>query len=178
MEWLDPVYASGHWVPELVKLAGGRDELGNERGESIRISWKDVVDYAPEVLIIMPCGFNLRQTMQQIWGVFGTRESPFYELPAVRNGRVYGVDANSYFARPGPRVVEGAEILAHVIHPEAFGDLDNENVVQKVDVDLLRGLLKEGKDYYLEDEALVFTADYLRRRGYCCDSGCRHCPYN
>jgi iron complex transport system substrate-binding protein len=177
MEWLDPVYASGHWVPELVTLAGGRDELGKERGESIRISWKDVVDYAPEVLIIMPCGFNLRQTMQQIWSVFGARESPFYELPAVRAGRVYGIDANSYFARPGPRVVEGAEILAHVIHPEVFGDLDNENVFQKVDVDLLRGLLKEGKDYYLEGEALVFTADYLRRRGYCCDSGCRHCPY-
>jgi len=178
MEWLDPVYASGHWVPELVTLAGGRDELGKERGESIRISWNDVVDYAPEVLIIMPCGFNLRQTMQQIWSVFGARESPFYELPAVRDGRVYGMDANSYFARPGPRVVEGAEILAHIIHPEVFGDLNNENVFQKVDVDLLRGLLKEGKDYYLEGEALVFTADYLRRRGYCCDSGCRHCPYS
>jgi len=96
----------------------------------------------------------------------------------VRDGRVYGMDANSYFARPGPRVVEGAEILAHIIHPEVFGDLNNENVFQKVDVDLLRGLLKEGKDYYLEGEALVFTADYLRRRGYCCDSGCRHCPYS
>jgi iron complex transport system substrate-binding protein len=165
-------------VPELVTLAGGRDELGKKRGESIRISWKDVVDYAPEVLIIMPCGFNLRQTMQQIWSVFGARESPFYELPAVRDGRVYGMDANSYFARPGPRVVEGAEILAHIIHPEVFGDLNNENVFQKVDVDLLRGLLKVGKDYYLEGEALVFTADYLRRRGYCCDSGCRHCPYS
>jgi len=74
MEWLDPVYASGHWVPELVKLAGGRDELGREHGESVRVSWKDVVEYAPEVLIIMPCGFNLRQTMQQIWNVFGSRE--------------------------------------------------------------------------------------------------------
>jgi iron complex transport system substrate-binding protein len=177
MEWLDPVYASGHWVPELVKLAGGLDELGKERGESVRISWEQVVDYAPEVLIIMPCGFNLRQTMQQIWNVFGSRESVFYKLPAVRDGRVYGVDANSYFARPGPRVVEGAEILAHIIHPEVFGDLANQNVFQQVDVDLLRGVLKAGKDYYLEGDAMVFTADYLRRRGYCCDSGCRNCPY-
>ena len=177
MEWLDPVYASGHWVPELVKLAGGRDELGKEHGESIRISWEVLVDYAPEVLIIMPCGFNLRQTMRQIWNVFSSRESAFYRLPAVRNGRVYAVDANSYFARPGPRVVEGAEILAHIIHPEVFGDLEKENVFQKVDVDLLRGMLKTGKDYYLQGDAMVFTADYLRRRGYCCDSGCRHCPY-
>src|SRR5690242_1720861 len=92
MEWLDPVYASGHWVPELVKIAGGVDEIGSERGESVRVPWKDVVDYAPEVLIIMPCGFNLRQTMRQIWTVFGSRESQFYELPAVRNGNVYGVD--------------------------------------------------------------------------------------
>src|SRR6185295_7068314 len=71
MEWLDPVYASGHWVPELVKIAGGVDELGSERGESVRVSWEDVAAYAPEVLVIMPCGFNLQQTMKQIWNVFG-----------------------------------------------------------------------------------------------------------
>jgi len=177
MEWLDPVYASGHWVPELVKLAGGLDELGTERGESVRVSWKDVVEYAPEVLIIMPCGFNLRQTMEQIWNVFGSRESDFYKLPALREGNVYAVDANSYFARPGPRVVEGAEILARIIHPELFGEIEHHNDYQKVDVDLLRGVLKAGDDYYLEDDAMVFTASYLQRRGYCCDSGCRHCPY-
>ena len=177
MEWLDPVYTSGHWVPELVKLAGGRDELGRERGESVRVSWQDVVDYAPEVLIIMPCGFNLRQTMQQIWKVFGSRESEFYKLPAVRDGRVYAVDANSYFARPGPRVVKGAEILAQIIHPEVFGGLEKQDAFQKVDVDLLHGVLEAGKDYYLQGDAMVFTASYLQRRGYCCDSGCRHCPY-
>ena len=177
MEWLDPVFASGHWVPQLVRLAGGCDELGRERGESVRVSWKEVVDYAPEVLIIMPCGFNLRQTMLQIWSVFGSRESDFYNLPAVRDGKVYAVDANSYFARPGPRVVEGAELLAQIIHPELFVERANDNDYQRVDIDLLRGVLNAGADYYPEGDAMVFTASYLKRRGYCCDSGCRHCPY-
>lgn len=175
MEWLDPVYASGHWVPELVKFAGGNDELGRERGESVRVPWDDIVAYAPEVLIIMPCGFNLQQTMKQIWSVFGYKSSPFFDLPAVKNGRVYAVDANSYFARPGPRVVEGAELLAHLIHPELFDSTSNG--AQAVDVSLLQGQLTEGRDYYLEGGVMVFTASYLQRRGYCCGNGCRHCPY-
>jgi len=90
---------------------------------------------------------------------------------------VYAVDANSYFARPGPRVVEGAEILARIIHPELFEHSENADVFQKVDVDLLHGDLKASHDYYLEGDAMVFTESYLRRRGYCCGSGCRHCPY-
>jgi len=120
MEWLEPVYASGHWVPELVKIAGGIDELGSERGESVRISWEKIIAWAPEVVVIMPCGFNLEQTMKQVSSVFESRSSPFFDLPAVRNHRVYAVDANSFFARPGPRVVEGAELLAQLIHPELF----------------------------------------------------------
>ena len=77
MEWLDPVYASGHWVPELVKIAGGVDDLARERGESVRISWETLASWAPEVLVIMPCGFNLQQTMKQIWSVFGRQSSLF-----------------------------------------------------------------------------------------------------
>lgn len=178
MEWLDPVYASGHWVPELVKIAGGIDELGKERGESVRVSWDDVAAWAPEVLIMMPCGFNLQQTMKQVWDVFGRQTSkPFFDLPAVRNNRVYAVDANSYFARPGPRVVEGAELLAKLIHPELFDSAPNANDFQQVDVALLKGSLDEEKDYYFENGFMVFTASYLRRRGYCCGSGCRNCPY-
>lgn len=185
MEWLDPVFASGHWVPELVKLAGGVDVLGSERGESVRVTWEQVVAAAPEVVIIMPCGFNLEQTMKQIWSVFGYQKSEaarqFFELPAVRNGRVYAVDANSYFARPGPRVVEGAELLARLIHPEIFAGepvpAEFANAFQSVDVALLKGILAEEKDYYLERGSMVFTASYLKRRGYCCGNGCRHCPY-
>lgn len=178
MEWLDPLYASGHWVPELVKIAGGVDELGRERGESVRISWDEVVAWAPEVLAIMPCGFNLEQTMKQVWKVFGyNNNSPFFDLPAVRNGGVYAVDANSFFARPGPRVVEGAELLAQLIHPELFNSPELSRFYQPVDISLLKGMLTEERDYYTEGGAMVFTASYLQRRGYCCGNGCRHCPY-
>lgn len=178
MEWLDPVYASGHWVPELVKIAGGKDDLGRERGESVRVTWEEITNYAPEVLIIMPCGFNLQQTMKQVWSAFGRQtNAPFFDLPAVRNNRVYAVDANSYFARPGPRVVDGAELLAQLIHPELFDSPVDPNAAQLIDIPLLKGQLTEGRDYYTESGAMVFTGSYLQRRGYCCGSGCRHCPY-
>jgi iron complex transport system substrate-binding protein len=184
MEWLDPVYACGHWVPELVKLAGGTDELGCEGGESVRISWDQISHYRAEVIVIMPCGFNLQQTMKEVWNSFG-RYSPtrakhaqaFFELPAVREGRVFAVDANSYFARPGPRVIEGAEVLAQIIHPELFEQSVHSASFQPVDVSLLQGILDPERDYVVENGAMVFTASYLKRRGYCCDSGCRNCPY-
>ena len=118
MEWLDPVYASGHWFPEMVRIAGGVDSLGREGTDSVRIRWDEVLAWAPEVLIIAPCGYNLDKVLELTPRL---REFPRWsELPAVQNGRVYAVDANSYFARPGPRVVEGTELLAHLIHPELF----------------------------------------------------------
>jgi iron complex transport system substrate-binding protein len=187
MEWLDPVYACGHWVPELVKLAGGADELGKEGGESVRVSWDEITKYAPEVLVLMPCGFNLQQTMKEVWNTFGryavkrsAQTTDFFDLPAVKQGRVYAVDANSFFARPGPRVIEGAEVLAQIIHPELFVDSniqDHSSSFQPIDVALLQGILEAGKDYTIENDAMVFTSSYLKRRGYCCDSGCRNCPY-
>jgi iron complex transport system substrate-binding protein len=118
MEWLDPVYCSGHWVPEMVRIAGGIDALSREGVDSVRIAWEDVVKWAPEVLIITPCGFSLEQTIEQSQQLFNY--TGWLDLPAVRQGRVYAVDANSYFARPGPRVVDGTELLAHLIHPELF----------------------------------------------------------
>lgn len=182
MEWLDPVYACGHWVPEMVRLAGGVDEIGSDGGESVRISWEQLAEWAPEVLIIMPCGFNLEQTMKQVWEHFGpyasfSHSSVLFDLTAVRNQRIYAVDANSYFARPGPRVVEGAELLAHLFHPDVFPWNGPTSAFQPVDLSLLRGVFIEGRDYCQEGNAVVFTEAYLRRRGYCCDSGCRNCPY-
>ena len=118
MEWIDPIYCSGHWVPEMARIAGGRDELGKEGADSVRISWEETQSWAPEVMIIMPCGFNLEKSIEQSAQVVNNRG--WFDLPAVRNGKVYAVDANSYFARPGPRVVEGTELLAHLIHPELF----------------------------------------------------------
>ena len=118
MEWLDPVYCSGHWMPEMVAIAGGVDGLGQPGADSVRIPWADVLAWAPEVLIITPCGFNLDKVIELTPPLI---DYPGWsELPAVRNGRVYAVDANSYFARPSLRVVEGTELLAHLIHPDLF----------------------------------------------------------
>jgi len=118
LEWMDPVYCCGHWVPEMVRIAGGIDKLGREGADSVRIQWTDVLQWKPEVLIVMPCGFGLEKAAEQ------ARQLSAYpgwaDLPAVRNSRVYAVDANSYFARPGPRVVEGTELLAHLLHPDLF----------------------------------------------------------
>ena len=118
MEWLDPVYCSGHWMPEMVEIAGGVDALSRKGADSVRIPWDDVLEWAPEALIVTPCGFNLEKVIEQSQQLLDY--SGWYELPAVREGRVYAVDANSYFARPGPRVVEGTELLAHLIHPKLF----------------------------------------------------------
>lgn len=118
MEWLDPVYCGGHWIPEMVRLAGGVDDLARDGADSIRIPWDNVLKWAPEVLILMPCGFNLDKVIQQASQLYGL--PGWTDIPAVRQGRVYAVDANSYFARPGPRVVEGTELLAHLIHPQLF----------------------------------------------------------
>ena len=118
MEWLDPVYCSGHWVPEMVRLGGGQDGIGREGEDSVRVEWGQILDWAPEILVFMPCGYDLEKTMERVSGL-GSLPG-FDTLPAVRSGRVFAVDANSYFARPGPRVIDGAELTAHLIHPERF----------------------------------------------------------
>jgi iron complex transport system substrate-binding protein len=118
MEWMDPVYCCGHWVPEMVRIAGGFDQLGREGTDSVRVQWEDVLHWKPEVLIVMPCGFDLEKAVDE--SRLLTAYPGWDGLPAVREGRVYAVDANSYFARPGPRVVEGTELLAHLLHPELF----------------------------------------------------------
>lgn len=115
MEWIDPVYCCGHWMPEMVELAGGVDSLGRKGGYSVRVPWEDVVQYSPEVLIIAPCGFHLTKVMELTAQLFSY--PGWADLPAVKQGRVYAVDANAYFARPGPRVIDGVELLAHLIHP-------------------------------------------------------------
>jgi len=118
MEWVDPIYCCGHWVPEMVHIAGGTDELGRAGTDSVRITREGVLRWAPEVLIVMPCGLHMEKAAEQARQLF---DYPGWsDLPAVRDGRVYAVDANSYFARPGPRVIEGTELLAHLLHPNLF----------------------------------------------------------
>src|SRR5713226_2982891 len=130
MEWIDPVYCSGHWVPEMVELAGGVDLLSRKGKDSVRIPWDDVLKWAPEVLIISPCGFNLKKALEHVAQLF---DFPgWQDLPAVRLGRVFAVDASSYFARPGPRVIDGTELLAHLIHPELFSWKGAQNAFQRI----------------------------------------------
>jgi len=118
MEWFSPPYNAGHWMPELVELAGGVDGLAHKGRDSTRLAWEQIVEYAPEVLILSPCGFQLDEVLSQVHLL--TVYPEWDQLPATKAGRVYAVDANSYFARPGPRVVDGIELLAHLIHPEQF----------------------------------------------------------
>src|SRR5712691_4437308 len=131
MEWLDPVYCSGHWMPEMVEIAGGVDALARKGTDSVRIPWDDVLKWAPEVLIITPCGFNLDKVIELTPQLFSN--PGWSELPAVRNDRVYAVDANSYFARPGPRVVDGTELLAHLFHPELFSWEGSQEAFRRVE---------------------------------------------
>jgi len=118
MEWMDPVFASGHWVPEMVEMAGGKDVLARKGTESRRIEWQAVVDAAPEKLILMPCGLSRKRTLQELPALKGR---PGWEtLPAVRAGEVYLADGPSYFNGAGPRLVDGLEILAEILHPRVF----------------------------------------------------------
>jgi iron complex transport system substrate-binding protein len=119
MEWLDPPYCSGHWVPEMVEIAGGVDQLSRKGADSVRVKWEEILAWQPEVLVVMPCGYEL-ETVQRHAEELATLPG-WWDLPAVRNGRVFAAHANAYFARPGPRLVEGVELLAHLIHPELFG---------------------------------------------------------
>lgn len=118
MEWVDPVFCAGHWVPEMVDAAGGVDDLAKRGVESTRIPWEDVRRWAPEVLVVAPCGYHLprgREEAAHLRGLPG-----WDSLPAVQSGRVFVVDADSYVSRPGPRIVEGAKLFAHLFHPDEF----------------------------------------------------------
>ena len=117
LEWISPTFGPGHWLPELVELAGGRPGLGTARCDSRRVAWDDVIAFAPEVIIVTPCGFDLRRTVAEAEQVLPSRNG-WAALPAVRQGHVYAVDGNAYFSRPGPRIVDSLELLAELIHPE------------------------------------------------------------
>ena len=118
LEWFDPLFNAGHWVPQMVGLAGGADLLAVPGKPSVRLEWRDVVTAAPEILVLMPCGFGVDRAIADAGSL--TRLPGWKDLPAVRNGQVFAVDAASYFSRPGPRLVDGVEILAHAFHPDAF----------------------------------------------------------
>ena len=130
LEWIDPYYCCGHWVPEMIEIAGGKDALGRKGVDSVRTAWSDIAAWAPEILIISPCGFGVEKAAEQAKCLL--QQPGWRGLPAVRSGQVFAVDANAYFARPGPRVVDGVELLAYLFHPELCDWLGPENAFQRV----------------------------------------------
>jgi iron complex transport system substrate-binding protein len=116
LEWLDPPFQGGHWVPEMVLLAGGDPVLATPAEKSVRITWQQVAEADPEVLVLMPCGYDLAQTLEQFRAL--TLPPEWHALSAVRSGQVYAVNGSAYFSRPGPRLVDGLEVLHSILGGE------------------------------------------------------------
>ena len=119
LEWLEPAFAPGHWVPEQVAIAGGDHAFGRAGEPSVTTTAEEINSYAPEVIVLIPCGYYKEDILRQL----PEAHLPlgWNDLPAVRSGQVWATDATSYFSRPGPRVIDGLEILARILHPEQFG---------------------------------------------------------
>jgi len=115
LEWLQPFYVGGHWVPEMIELAGGRDVLGRVHTPSFRVTLEDIAAAAPEIILISPCGYGAEQARNEYLSM--ARPHEWNAIPAVQSGRVYALEANSYFSRPGPRLITGIEALAKVFQP-------------------------------------------------------------
>lgn len=118
IEWVEPLMIAANWTPQLVEFAGGKNGLSTGGRHSEYCRWQDIVAYDPEVLVLIPCGFDLARTLREVAGL------PDYEgwrdVAAVRDGRVFAIDGNAYFNRSGPRLVDTLEILAHLLHPARF----------------------------------------------------------
>lgn len=115
LEWFEPLYVAGHWVPEMVALAGGYDVLGRKGEPSFKVEWRTVAGSKPDVILLIPCGFDVRRTVKEATPL--RRLEGWNELPAVKTENVYALNGSAYFSRPGPRLVNGLEILARIIHP-------------------------------------------------------------
>ncbi len=118
VEWADPLMCGGHWVPEMVDLAGGSNTFGDKDTGTFKLEWDEVVERQPDIIVMMPCGFDVKRGLEDV-PILAEREG-WKDLPAVRNDRVYVVDASAYTSRSGPRLVTGLEIMAEMIHPELF----------------------------------------------------------
>jgi len=118
MEWVDPPFCSGHWGPELVEIAGGRDPLGRKHRPSAQIEWQQVLDARPEIIVLALCGYDIGRARRDYELL--RRFPGFGSIPAADSGQVYVVNASAYFARPGPRIVDSLEILAGILHPREF----------------------------------------------------------
>jgi iron complex transport system substrate-binding protein len=121
LEWVEPLMCTGHWVPEMVEMAGGSNCLGGKEIGAFHISWDKVVLSEPEIIILMPCGYDVKRALQDV--PLLVEKEGWADLPAVRNNRVYVVDASAYTSRAGPRLVTALEIMAEMIHPSLFSGM-------------------------------------------------------
>ncbi len=136
LEWIDPLICAGHWVPEMVELAGGVSCFGDKEKKSFKLEWSDIVDSQPEVIILMPCGFDVKRGLQDV--PLLAERGGWATLPAVQNNRVYIIDAGAYTSRSGPRLVTGLEIMAEMIHPELFSGMVPEGGALRLHGELVR----------------------------------------
>jgi iron complex transport system substrate-binding protein len=116
VEWIDPLFTAGHWVPQMVEYAGGINGLSSTGEPSSRMDINEAIQLDPDIIVLMPCGFDIEQTLKELPVL--ARNEKWKSLQAVKNGNVYAVNANAYFSKPGPRTVVGLEILAKILHPE------------------------------------------------------------
>ena len=125
LEWVDPLMCGGHWVPEMVVMAGGTNCFGDKETGSFKLDWDEVVASQPEVIIFMPCGFEVKRALEDV--PILSEKAGWPDLPAVRSNQVYAIDAGAYTSRSGPRLVEGLEIMAEMIHPKLFSGMIPES---------------------------------------------------
>ena len=130
IEWMNPVIAAGHWIPEMVQIAGGVDALVEPGAPSPRLDFDRVVDADPDVVVLMPCGMDVEQAKAEFDAL--PDRSSWEDLSAFKNGRAYVVDSGALFSRSGPRLVDGLEVLARTLHPERFGDQPSQEFCQRV----------------------------------------------
>jgi iron complex transport system substrate-binding protein len=132
LEWFDPLYVAGHWVPEIVEIAGGNDILGTAGEPSAKIAWDAVIAAMPEILILMPCGFDVERTVQESSSL--KHRKGWENLPAVANGRVFAVSGSDYFSRPGARLIDGLEILSRLVHPKLSSAPISSDLAKRVNL--------------------------------------------
>ncbi len=136
VEWAEPLMCGGHWVPEMTELAGGVNSFGDKDTGTLKLDWDEVVASQPEIIIMMPCGFDVKRALEDM--PIMTAKEGWASLPAVKNNRVYVVDAGAYTSRSGPRLVTGLEIMAEMIHPELFSGLIPESAALRLYGDLAK----------------------------------------
>ena len=122
IEWVDPFFTSGHWIPEMIEAAGGENLISTEKMPSRKMKLGEIKEANPDIIVMMPCGFDVKRTISEYNSVLA-KNTDWNELKAVKENNVYAVDANSYFSKPSLRTITGIEVLASIIHPDVFDDL-------------------------------------------------------